>query len=207
VNRELGTTTALITHNRSIEGMADRVLRFADGRIAEVVHNAERCAPETLLGSGAPRPKLLRDLWRVRGQALAIAMIVASGRRRAGDVADGHAGPVGLERRLLRACPVCRRIRHREARAGRLGADLAAIDGVQLVELRVVQFAMLDMPAMREPVVGRLVSLPDAGEPLLNRLTLSAGRMPDPRVPTKRSWASRSPRPTAWAPATGSGRC
>jgi putative ABC transport system ATP-binding protein len=48
VNRELGTTTALITHNRSIEGMADRVLRFADGRIAEVVHNAERCAPETL---------------------------------------------------------------------------------------------------------------------------------------------------------------
>ncbi len=48
VNRELGTTTALITHNRSIEGMADRVLRFADGRIVEVVENAERCSPEEL---------------------------------------------------------------------------------------------------------------------------------------------------------------
>ncbi len=48
VNRELGTTTALITHNRSIEGMADRVLRFADGRIDAVVENRERCAPRDL---------------------------------------------------------------------------------------------------------------------------------------------------------------
>jgi putative ABC transport system ATP-binding protein len=48
VNRELGTTTVLITHNRSIEGMADRVLRFADGRIAEEVKNARRQTPESL---------------------------------------------------------------------------------------------------------------------------------------------------------------
>jgi putative ABC transport system ATP-binding protein len=48
VNRELGTTTALITHNRSIEGMADRVLRFADGRIGSVSTNATRIAPERL---------------------------------------------------------------------------------------------------------------------------------------------------------------
>ncbi|MEZ5558169.1 MAG: ABC transporter ATP-binding protein [Pseudomonadales bacterium] len=48
VNRELGTTTALITHNRSIEGMADRVMRFADGRIAEVLENGERVRPAGL---------------------------------------------------------------------------------------------------------------------------------------------------------------
>jgi len=48
VNRELGTTTALITHNRSIEGMADRVLRFADGRIDSVEVNPQRIAPEAL---------------------------------------------------------------------------------------------------------------------------------------------------------------
>jgi putative ABC transport system ATP-binding protein len=48
VNRELGTTTALITHNRSIEGMADRVLRFADGRIEAVVSNPARVPPESL---------------------------------------------------------------------------------------------------------------------------------------------------------------
>ena len=33
VNREFGTTTALITHNAAIGSMADRVVRFADGRI------------------------------------------------------------------------------------------------------------------------------------------------------------------------------
>ena len=42
VNRRLGTTTALITHNRSIGGMADRVVSFGDGRIVETWRNAQR---------------------------------------------------------------------------------------------------------------------------------------------------------------------
>jgi putative ABC transport system ATP-binding protein len=42
VNRELGTATALITHNAGIAEMADRVLRFGDGRIAEQSVNAVR---------------------------------------------------------------------------------------------------------------------------------------------------------------------
>jgi putative ABC transport system ATP-binding protein len=42
VNRELGTTTVVITHNADIARMADRVIRLADGRIAEVSRNAER---------------------------------------------------------------------------------------------------------------------------------------------------------------------
>jgi putative ABC transport system ATP-binding protein len=36
VNRELGTTTAVITHNAVISGMADRVISLSDGRIAGV---------------------------------------------------------------------------------------------------------------------------------------------------------------------------
>ena len=40
VNRELGTATALITHNAAIAGMADRVVRLADGRVAGVERNA-----------------------------------------------------------------------------------------------------------------------------------------------------------------------
>jgi putative ABC transport system ATP-binding protein len=36
INRELGTTTALITHNVGIADMSDRVIRLADGEIAEV---------------------------------------------------------------------------------------------------------------------------------------------------------------------------
>jgi|SRR5690349_6906681 len=47
-NRELGTTTVVITHNATIAGMADRVLRLADGRIASCERNARRLAPEEL---------------------------------------------------------------------------------------------------------------------------------------------------------------
>ncbi len=48
VNRELGTFTALITHNASIADMADRVIRLRDGRVAEVHVNAERRAPREI---------------------------------------------------------------------------------------------------------------------------------------------------------------
>jgi putative ABC transport system ATP-binding protein len=42
VNRELGATTAVITHNASIAGMADRVISLFDGRISGVRSNAQR---------------------------------------------------------------------------------------------------------------------------------------------------------------------
>jgi putative ABC transport system ATP-binding protein len=47
-NRELGTTTVAITHNVVIAGMADRVIRMADGRIAGSEHNTERKSPSEL---------------------------------------------------------------------------------------------------------------------------------------------------------------
>lgn len=45
VNLELGTTTAVITHNAAIKDIADRVILFADGRISETRVNARRLAP------------------------------------------------------------------------------------------------------------------------------------------------------------------
>lgn len=42
VNRELGTSTAVITHNTVVAGMADRVVQIADGRIVSVELNEER---------------------------------------------------------------------------------------------------------------------------------------------------------------------
>ena len=42
VNREMGTTTAVITHNSVIGGMADRVLRFADGQVVDCQENSDR---------------------------------------------------------------------------------------------------------------------------------------------------------------------
>jgi putative ABC transport system ATP-binding protein len=48
VNRELGTATAVITHNAAIGGMADRVVRIADGRIASTESNAHPVAPSEI---------------------------------------------------------------------------------------------------------------------------------------------------------------
>lgn len=42
VNRELGTTTVVITHNAVIAGMADRVVHFGDGQVARIERNAVR---------------------------------------------------------------------------------------------------------------------------------------------------------------------
>jgi putative ABC transport system ATP-binding protein len=48
VNRDLGTTVAVITHNASIAGLADRVLKMADGRIALETRNERRASPEEI---------------------------------------------------------------------------------------------------------------------------------------------------------------
>ena len=48
VNRELGTTTAVITHNTIIGSMADRVLHIADGRVASIEENTERVSAKEL---------------------------------------------------------------------------------------------------------------------------------------------------------------
>ena len=47
-NRELGTTTAVITHNAAIAAMADRVITLSDGKIASVRRNTQRVAPSEL---------------------------------------------------------------------------------------------------------------------------------------------------------------
>ena len=48
VNRELGTSTAVITHNAGIAQMADRVITLVDGRIGHIEINSTRVAPGDL---------------------------------------------------------------------------------------------------------------------------------------------------------------
>jgi putative ABC transport system ATP-binding protein len=48
VNREVGTTTVVITHNAVIAGIADRVLRMTSGRISDVRRNATRMSVDEL---------------------------------------------------------------------------------------------------------------------------------------------------------------
>jgi putative ABC transport system ATP-binding protein len=48
VNRELGTTTLVITHNAGIAAMADRVVRLMDGRITGIEEHTEKATAATL---------------------------------------------------------------------------------------------------------------------------------------------------------------
>lgn len=45
INEELGTTTAIITHNAGIQKIAHRVISFLDGRIANIHENKSRIKP------------------------------------------------------------------------------------------------------------------------------------------------------------------
>ena len=48
INRELGTTTIVITHNAAIAGMADRVIHLGNGRVQRIEANAHKLRPEEL---------------------------------------------------------------------------------------------------------------------------------------------------------------
>jgi len=48
INQDLGTTAVVITHNAAIAGMADRVIRLSDGRIASVEVPERRLTPAEL---------------------------------------------------------------------------------------------------------------------------------------------------------------
>jgi putative ABC transport system ATP-binding protein len=49
INRELGTTTAIVTHNAAVSSMADRTVRFADGAVTGIVTNDRRRSTEELV--------------------------------------------------------------------------------------------------------------------------------------------------------------
>jgi putative ABC transport system permease protein len=122
--------------------------------------------------------KLLRDLWRLRGQVLAIALVMASG------VAVLVMSLTTVESLEETAVAYYERYRfgHVFARVERapehLAARLREIPGVQAVETRVVRTAILDVEGFEEPVIGQLVSIPERGEPRVNRLALREGRLP-----------------------------
>ena len=124
--------------------------------------------------------KLVRDLRRLWAQALAIALVVA------GAVAT-LVMAVGSSRSLDET-RIAYYERNRFAdvfalvrRAPKsVVGQVAQIPGVAAVEARVAKFALLDIPGFPQPATAQFISLPADGQPLLNRLHLRSGRLPDP---------------------------
>lgn len=127
--------------------------------------------------------KLLRDLWRLRGQVFAIALVIASG------VAVLVMSFSAIEALENTGEAYYERYRFAEVFAGvkrapeRIADRVAEIPGVQNVETRIVKYATIDIEGFAEPVIGQLVSIPERGQPVLNRLALRAGRLVAPGHP------------------------
>jgi putative ABC transport system permease protein len=124
--------------------------------------------------------KLLRDLWHLRGQLLAIVLVIVSGvstlimslttldslrSTQSSFYAESRFGDVFVS---LKRAPESLRER------------LLEVPGVERVETRVVASVVLSIDGFSDPVTGHLVSIPDGREPLVNRLYLTAGRYPEP---------------------------
>lgn len=124
--------------------------------------------------------KLVRDLARLWAQALAVALVMACG-------VMTLILAMGATRALddTRAAFYDRtRFGHVFASATRvpesIKAQIAAIDGVSAVATRVVNPVIIDIVGMLEPATGVAISIPDHGEPAVNRLYLRSGRLPEP---------------------------
>jgi putative ABC transport system permease protein len=127
--------------------------------------------------------KLLRDLWEMKGQALAIAAVIGAGvtmfvtylsnfdsLRYTREAYYDRARFADVFASLKRA-------------PASLAPRIAAIPGVETVATRVVATVTLDVPGMPEPATGRLISIPERGRPLLNDVYLRRGRWIDPARP------------------------
>lgn len=120
--------------------------------------------------------KLLRDLWRLKGQGLAIAAVVAAG------IALMVATFGCMASLQMSMDAFYERYRFAQVFASlkrapnSLTERLRAIPGVSELETRVVANAALDMPGLSEPASGRIISVPEGGMPRLNALDLLNGR-------------------------------
>ena len=127
--------------------------------------------------------KLLRDLRKMSGQALAIALVVAAG--------------VALYVTYLTNFETLRRTQQRFYQSQRFGDVFASlvraplsvagairdIPGVTAIETRVVADVTLDLPNLNQPAIGRLVGIPPDRRPLVNDLFLRKGAWLDPARP------------------------
>jgi putative ABC transport system permease protein len=127
--------------------------------------------------------KLLRDLWEMKGQSIAIAAVIAAGAAMFVTYLsnfDSLRRTRAIYYETARFADVFAALKRAPSS---LEARFAAIPGVEVVATRVVADVTLDVPGMTDPATGRLISLPERDRPPLNDLYLRRGRWIDPTRP------------------------
>ncbi|NGP52351.1 ABC transporter permease [Thioalkalivibrio sp. XN8] len=126
--------------------------------------------------------KLFRDLWHMRGMALAISLVLVGGISTfVMSLVTYQSLKVTQERYYDRqrfADVFVNLVRAPES----VAEQLAALPGVNQVETRVVAPVNIEVEGFGDPVTGLINSLPEFGEPRLNVPYLRRGRLPAPRA-------------------------
>jgi putative ABC transport system permease protein len=124
--------------------------------------------------------KLLRDLWQMKAQALAIAMVVASGVAMFVMYLSAFSSLRATQRSYYEQQRFADVFATLKRAPLSLAAEVAAIPGVSAVEARVVTNVTLDLEGMVEPATGRLLSIPATRRPRVNDLFVRRGRWIEP---------------------------
>ncbi len=123
--------------------------------------------------------KLLRDLFRMWGQVLAIVLIVTCGIATLVTMMSTH-GSLQLTQATYydqyRFADVFVQLKRAPES---LAARFEQIPGVGAVQTRVVQDVTLSVEGLEEPATGRLISIPERRQPMLNDLFIRKGRYPE----------------------------
>jgi putative ABC transport system permease protein len=122
--------------------------------------------------------KLLRDLWRMRGQALAVALVAMCGIASLVTMRGSYEALVRTQTAYYEQYRFADVFANVKRAPVSLLARVRDIPGINEVDGRVVFEASLDVPGLDEPATARLVSLPEQPGSGLNRIHLRAGRLP-----------------------------
>jgi putative ABC transport system permease protein len=124
--------------------------------------------------------KVWRDLWRMKGQVFAITLVVMSGVATfIMFITTMHS--LDLTRnRFYRDYNFADAFVYLKRAPESLKDKIKEVPGVNQVETRVSAYVKLDISGFPEPVTGHIISVPDDGRPLLNRLYIRKGRLADP---------------------------
>jgi putative ABC transport system permease protein len=123
--------------------------------------------------------KLLRDLRLIAGQCLTIALVVACGIAAFIAAFSNYDSLQWARDSYYEAARFAHVFAELKRAPDSLLWRIEALPGVAEVEGTLAFDNTLDLPGVPEPVVGRLIALPDSGMPRLNRLYLKRGRLPE----------------------------
>lgn len=129
--------------------------------------------------------KLLRDWRRLAGQAITIALVLASGVAVFISSLSAYQSLVTSQRNYYRESRFADAFASLKRAPLSVAARIAEIPGVTQVEPRLVQDVTIGVEGASLPVSGRMIALAAGDEPQINRLHIVSGRGLDPAIPAE----------------------